>query len=499
MATCQRKECTFQWEINNLWYCWLKNGERIKSHTCVLDQLEHTRWSLILYPKGKVTEDHVGLYLRRENDIFGPKIIEVSSQLAILDTGGSFLKVKNMSKHGFSTYSISGIEEFATQDEIFGTEKDEFFPRDTLIVQCTVFIEDEVPIMAKYYTSVTNFKTNLRSFFWNIDGFSNLIPDQRNYFQIENESKKILANFYLVSGLKGEITLEIISLDKSLKCFSFKISVIDSERKKVNFGSHKFFGCDVQGIKRLLISREQLMQNESRYLSNDVLSLFCEYAFSTGVILNVHESCDFGIISPASTKELEENEKKPIISQNELHQTQALVDDLKSIYSDGILCDIELRTSTNTFPAHKTILSARSPVFRRMFTNDMREKNSGHVDITDVEDETVRRMLLYIYADVLEDMQFESASKLYSAADKYAVFSLKERCSCFLKDNVNPTKACDLLILADRHQDGDLKCAVQDYILSHDKEVFGSLEWKDFMATNLQLAADIMYQKVFPS
>ncbi|GBO03825.1 hypothetical protein AVEN_254315-1 [Araneus ventricosus] len=86
--------------------------------------------------------------------------------------------------------------------------------------------------------------------------------------------------------------------------------------------------------------------------------------------------------------------------------------------------------------------------------------------------------------------------KLYTAADKYNIPSLKRRCSSFLKDNLYPSTACDVLVLADMHQDHDLKSAVHDYIMNHDKEVFDTQEWKHFMATNLKLAADVMYQKV---
>ncbi|KAF8796454.1 TD and POZ domain-containing protein 1 [Argiope bruennichi] len=128
----------------------------------------------------------------------------------------------------------------------------------------------------------------------------------------------------------------------------------------------------------------------------------------------------------------------------------------------------------------------------------MKEKNSGHVDITDLEDDTVQRMLEYMYTDSLADMQLEGACKLYAAADKYQILSMKKRCSSFLKESLCPNKVYDVLVLADLHQDDDLKNDVQDYIIEHDREVFGSAEWKTFMDTNPKLAAAVMYQKVFP-
>ncbi|CAL1282228.1 unnamed protein product [Larinioides sclopetarius] len=483
MEASRKNGCILRWEIKNLWYCWLKRGESIKSATFKLHPTESTNWSLTLYPKSILTENRVGLYLRREIDSFRSIIIEVSFQFEILDANGSSLKVGKRLTRDFPPCCVAGMKEFATEDEIFGTEKENFFPRDTLTVQCTVFIELKIPISSKYFTSVTFFQTNCRSFIWHIDGFSSLRRGAANNFKIMDESESILASIFIDVDPQREISLKMTLLDEGLKCFSFKFSVIDCEGEKVNFGNYNFFGSNFDRMKKLLISREQLMRNQRLYLPNDVLSLACEYSFPTRDILHVYEEGNYQMTSTPVTKKPTEYKKKPI------------VEDLKSMYDDAVFCDVELQTPSQTFPGHKNILSARSPVFRKMFSSDMKEKNCGQVDITDLENDTVHRMLIYIYTDVLEDLQFESASELYSAADKYEILSLKEKCSSFLKDSLNPTNACDLLALADRHQDDDLKCAVQDYILSHDN-VLCSVEWKDFMTSNLQLAADIMYREV---
>ncbi|XP_055941846.1 speckle-type POZ protein-like [Argiope bruennichi] len=204
------------------------------------------------------------------------------------------------------------------------------------------------------------------------------------------------------------------------------------------------------------------------------------------------------MISPKSENEVVAKASVHSIQKKESQHTSDLGNDLKSIYNGGDFSDIEVRTSTKIFPAHKNVLSSRSPVFRIMFSNDMKERNSGHVDIADLEDDIVYRMLLYMYTDSLEDLQLENAIKLYVAADKYEILSLRNRCSSFLRDSLCLNKACDILVLADLHHDDDLKNAVQDYILKYDKEVFGSKEWKHIMGTNPVLAADTMYRKYFP-
>ncbi|GFV29794.1 TD and POZ domain-containing protein 5 [Trichonephila clavipes] len=156
---------------------------------------------------------------------------------------------------------------------------------------------------------------------------------------------------------------------------------------------------------------------------------------------------------------------------------------------------MKLRTNTNTIPVHTQILGARSSVFKAMFSHDMKEKTQGCVDVTDVDDDTVRRMLLYMYTDKLEDLQWESASQLYSASDKYDIESLRSKCSAILLSKLSPTNACRILSLADLHSDEVLKNTVQKYILLQGKEIFSSSEWKLFMKTDIHLAAEVMYRK----
>ncbi|GFQ71291.1 tdpoz1 [Trichonephila clavata] len=104
-------------------------------------------------------------------------------------------------------------------------------------------------------------------------------------------------------------------------------------------------------------------------------------------------------------------------------------------------------------------------------------------------------MLLYMYTATRPNLQWDSACNLYTASNKDEILCLKNECSSFLKDNLSPDNACNLLILADMHQDEDLKSSVEEFILNH-KEIFDTYEWKLFMKTNLQLAADLMYLKL---
>ncbi|GFU31833.1 TD and POZ domain-containing protein 4 [Trichonephila clavipes] len=198
-------------------------------------------------------------------------------------------------------------------------------------------------------------------------------------------------------------------------------------------------------------------------------------AFSTGIKSVEIEKIIF-LCSPLIQEEnlsIDDCKSKKI----RLDSKKILDENLETLYKENLFCDMKLKTKTKSFPVHKSILGARSPVFKAMFTHDMKEKNSGCVNIDDLDDDTIQRMLLYIYTAKLQDLQWDSACNLYAAADKYEILSLKSECFSFLKDNLTQDNACSLLIFTNKHPDENLNSLIQDYILNH-KNIFHSDEWE---------------------
>ncbi|GIY22213.1 speckle-type POZ protein-like [Caerostris extrusa] len=341
-----------------------------------------------------------------------------------------------------------------------------------------------------------------RSFTWNIEKFSSLEPGLKNTFSIRSLAKNVLMLFELcITG--GQCSEEVVNIslkpsDDNIKFLTFKSFVVDSKGNQVECASHEFWSDDIKdGAKlTLLLTKKKLMESKALYLPNDVLSLRCECDFSTGIALEEINKVDFGTISSQTRNEVMENEYRPVVAKP-AEISLALTEDLKAMYDDGLISDTELRTKTRKFPAHKNILSARSPVFKAMFSSDMLENSKGCVDIEDLEDETVHAMLVYMYTDSMKETSWKSIVQLFAAADKYAIISLKNKCSSFLKENLSEENVCEILVMADRHQEGDLKAVVENYIISRDKDIFGSVEWKRLMDTNPKLAAETMFKKVY--
>ncbi|GIX85978.1 TD and POZ domain-containing protein 2 [Caerostris extrusa] len=116
-----------------------------------------------------------------------------------------------------------------------------------------------------------------------------------------------------------------------------------------------------------------------------------------------------------------------------------------------------------------------------MFSHDMKENASGFVDINVMDMKTLRLMLMYMYTNTLKRSRWDKCPKLFMAADKYELPSLKGQCSSYILKHITVENACEMLTLADLFEDLDFKSSVQEYIVHHDEELFMTAGWKNII------------------
>ncbi len=90
------------------------------------------------------------------------------------------------------------------------------------------------------------------------------------------------------------------------------------------------------------------------------------------------------------------------------------------------LTNVELLVGEESFGSHRSLLSARSPVFAAMFGSGMKEAKTGHVRIEDANPDTFQRFLKFLYTGMLEPSAMDK--ELFAVADKYQVSTLMELC-----------------------------------------------------------------------
>jgi len=140
-------------------------------------------------------------------------------------------------------------------------------------------------------------------------------------------------------------------------------------------------------------------------------------------------------------------------SQDDLMEA-SLAKDMKRMYTSGKSSDIVLKTGDETLHAHSVVLAARSPVFDRMLSTQMKESHSGIVEIDDVDINTLRRLTEFLYTDAVDGEGLwddpDAAGSLLQAAVKYDVSSLVSLCARKVAEMVTVENAADWLTLATR-------------------------------------------------
>lgn len=125
------------------------------------------------------------------------------------------------------------------------------------------------------------------------------------------------------------------------------------------------------------------------------------------------------------------------------------VDD-HALFDSELFADFDLKSSVGKIlKAHRAILASRCTVFHAMLTTDMQEAKSSFVDIADVDSETLRELLRFIYCKRVENLS-EVASRLIFAAEKYQIKDLPAICGDSISSQLSIDNVCDSLMIADR-------------------------------------------------
>lgn len=146
------------------------------------------------------------------------------------------------------------------------------------------------------------------------------------------------------------------------------------------------------------------------------------------------------------------------------------------------------------FPAIMEILTARSPVFTKMFETDMSEKKSKVVNITDTEPNVFKNLLNFIYFGEVESNSIHDCLKLLMAADKYIVSTLDAILKDIIIKKLSPTCVIDVLVAADSLNDSQLKKRCITYIKGHKGQVDQTEACKNLVRSHPDLFFELYRQ-----
>ncbi|XP_039780643.1 BTB/POZ and MATH domain-containing protein 2-like [Panicum virgatum] len=137
--------------------------------------------------------------------------------------------------------------------------------------------------------------------------------------------------------------------------------------------------------------------------------------------------------------------------------------------------DVVFQVGRETFPAHRCMLAARSPVFSAEFFGAMKESRTAAevVQVNDMEAPVFKALLCFLYTDSLPEMRKEDedvmGQHLLVAADRYDMERLKLMCEGKLCEYIDVGTAATILTLAEQHCCHGLKKACFHFLSDPEK------------------------------
>ncbi|KAL7286608.1 hypothetical protein TKK_0019107 [Trichogramma kaykai] len=122
-------------------------------------------------------------------------------------------------------------------------------------------------------------------------------------------------------------------------------------------------------------------------------------------------------------------------------------------------------------PAHKAILIAASPIFHKMFTQELEQEESGLVTLPNITRATLLQMLQFIYEGRVCIQDRAEAYRLLIAANTYDIVELKKQCQLYLVAHLTVENVLDLLNHFARYFSSCFLEDVIKFILLHEREM----------------------------
>ena len=177
--------------------------------------------------------------------------------------------------------------------------------------------------------------------------------------------------------------------------------------------------------------------------------------------------------------------------------------DIQSAIADEEWQDVTLlvgsEDSREEIKANKFMLVARSPVFARMFDNEMKEKETSTVVIPDISPDVFKEILSFVYTGKLNSVSADLAEEVLIAADKYQLVRLKALCENLLNLHLNVKGAAHILSVANMYSGLELKQAAITFIADDNEtcsKVMESEGWKEVEAQGSALVTEVLAHRI---
>ncbi|XP_071580448.1 protein roadkill-like [Temnothorax nylanderi] len=311
---------------------------------------------------------------------------------------------------------------------------------------------------------------------WTIKNFSCCEKVLKSSIFSEGVNKKIkwsLEMYLDMSHPENYLTLYLVLAscgESQVVRAKYKFSILYAKKEKTeimkSIGVVNFtHGTRMNGQK--FVHRDFLLDEANGLLPDDKLTIICEIS----VVHNVTCSND-PVTIPFEVSKCEPDNVGLLLFEN------------------PEFSDITVLVGERKIQAHKAILAAQSRVFSAMLKSEMSEKQTNYVKIEDIDYETAREMLRFIYTGKVENLG--KITDLLFAAEKYELTKLKVICEKILYTWLTVENAAEIFKLADFYRADYLKAQALVIIKTHLTDVIDTKGYKSMINSHPHLLSEVL-------
>lgn len=160
---------------------------------------------------------------------------------------------------------------------------------------------------------------------------------------------------------------------------------------------------------------------------------------------------------------------------------QCLLTKMESLRQDHHLCDVILKVGSREIPAHRLVLSACSPYFCAMFTNQMLESKQLYITLSEVDEESMETIVDFAYTGKIS-IHEDNVQHVLKTSSILQLSEIVSACCTFLKGQLHATNCLGIATFAQAHGCTSLGDRAMEYVQDNFSEV---VEGEEFLQLNL--------------
>lgn len=169
--------------------------------------------------------------------------------------------------------------------------------------------------------------------------------------------------------------------------------------------------------------------------------------------------------------------------------------DLQMHRRTGKRCDVIIKSGDRKFHAHRSVLSAVSLYFDRMFSGSFVEKFQSEIEIKMVEASILEQLLDFIYTGNIE-INYDNIIELIKGADYLYLSGLRDHCENLVVEEIQNDNIWILRQFAKLYTCTELINATESLIISNFEEISSTIE---FMEMSFEELSEIIKMVEFSS